>query len=432
MSSLPRSASGIDIDFTDERLTGRAGYTFIAEQAERLGLTESLNSMVRVKKRQRGASDQQMLWSLVASLASGQGHLSDVDALRCDTVAMQLLGLEEVPDSRRLGEYLSRFDEHSIKALSDVVNKLTHRIARDVIDHEQSEKGYVPIFVDGTGIEVDGRLFEGAAYGYSGDLQYWLHTVFIGGLWVAGELHHGGVDVAAGWKHQLENQVAPLLTAEDAVWLRADNAYYRKEVVEYCQGQGWNYSISVTNDNNKAPVLEVLEGLDESAWQDVGAGESATLSNHQPAGWSCQQSYVVIRKHLDGPQHELIPAYTVILVSRDDLPLKELIKRHRGKQGQENALKGPLIEMGLHHPPMRSFYGNQAFYLCGQIAQLLLRAVQYRVLPVSARRHGLRPLIRYLMCTVARLVFSGRHWRLCFAKTAYRLDWLWFAAMQRE
>lgn len=30
-------------------------------------------------------------------------------------------------------------------------------------------------------------------------------------------------------------------------------------------------------------------------------------------------------------------------VSRDDLPLPELVKRHRGKQGQENAFKGPLI-----------------------------------------------------------------------------------------
>jgi len=61
-----------------------------------------------------------------------------------------------------------------------------------------------------------------------------------------------------------------------------------------------------------------------------------------------------------------------------------------------------------------------------------LRAVQYRLLPVKARGHGLRTLIRYLIRTVARLVSSGRRWRLDFAKTNYRLDWLLYAAWQLE
>ena len=70
--------------------------------------------------------------------------------------------------------------------------------------------------------------------------------------------------------------------------------------------------------------------------------------------------------------------YSVILVSRGDLPLKELVKRHRGKQGQENAFKGSLINLDLHHLPCRSFTANQMVYTCGQIAQLLLRAVQFQ------------------------------------------------------
>ena len=41
--------------------------------------------------------------------------------------------------------------------------------------------------------------------------------------------------------------------------------------------------------------------------------------------------------------------------------------------------KGPLIEMDLHHPPCRRFAANQAFYACGQIAQLLLMAMPVSV-----------------------------------------------------
>ena len=74
-------------------------------------------------------------------------------------------------------------------------------------------------------------------------------------------------------------------------------------------------------------------------------------------------------------------------MSRDDLDLEELVRRHRGKQGHENAFKGPLIDMDLHHPPCRKFYANQAFYAWGQLGQLLLRAVQYQLMPTQARKN---------------------------------------------
>ena len=135
---------------------------------------------------------------------------------------------------------------------------------------------------------------------------------------------------------------------------------------------------------------------------------------------------------VEGRQRLLVPAYTVILVSRNDLPIGELVRRHRGKQGQENAFKGPLVELDLHHPPCRGYRANQAFYACGQVAQMLLVAAQYRLLPRRARRHGLRPLIRHLVRTVAGLVRTGRRWMLCFAKNNFRLDWLYRCATQLE
>ena len=114
-------------------------------------------------------------------------------------------------------------------------------------------------------------------------------------------------------------------------------------------------------------------------------------------------------------QGELLPRMAVILANRDDLPLAEVVRRHRAKQGHENAFKGPLVDMDLHHPPCRGYRANQAFYAYGQMAHLLLRTVQYRLLPKAARRHGIRPLVRHVMRTVARLVRSGRRLSLLFA-----------------
>ena len=426
---LPRPPK-VEMDFTDAQLTGFGGWSVLGQMAERLDLPRALSG-VSVKQRARGASDAETLWSLIASLAAGNGALSDLDALREDRVGQRLLGLGHVPSGRRLGEYLARIDEAQVGTLLAVAREMAGQVAPAVVEHEAALRGYVPVFIDGTAIEVDGTLFEEARRGYDGTRQYWLHGVFIGSLWVSGRLHPGGGDVAAGWREQLDSDVTPCLPEGTPVWLRADNAYYRGELIAYCRARGWDYSISLTHASKRAPVLDVIEGLPEHGWSDIGMGEDATLVRYRPAGWE-EQSYVVIRRRRDRGQSLLLPVYTVILVSRDDLPLDELVRRHRGKQGQENAFKGPLIDLDLHHPPCRKFRANQAFYICGQLAQMLLRAVQYQLLPARARRHGLRPLIRYLVRVVARLVRSGRRWRLDFARTNFRLDWLYHAAVQLE
>ena len=211
-----------------------------------------------------------------------------------------------------------------------------------------------------------------------------------------------------------------------------DNAYYSGKVVTYCRSRSWDYSISVTNPNNKEPILESVRSLPVAAWESIGKGEEAVLCYYLPTDWEREHPYVVLRSHWDGLQKLLFPRYTVILVSRGDLPLAELVRLHRGKQGQENAFKGPLIDLDLHHPACQGFHANQAVYACGLMAQVLLRAVQYDYLPKEARCHGIRPIIRYLIRTVGRLVKSGRRWTFYFAKSAFRLDWLAHAAVQLE
>ena len=429
---IPQTVPKIIIDFTDERLTGNAGLVFIGQLAKQLRLPELLSDTIKVKQRRRGCSDSEMLLSLIYSLCTGHGCLPDVDALNADSVSQQMLGLTQVPDSRRLGEYLSRCTPEVVDRLQTIIRTFTPLIIPDLITHHREQDGYIPVFMDGSAIEVTGRLFEHASWGFSGEDQYWLHGVFIGGMWASGRLHPGGSVVTKGWRCQLDQDVCPLFKGTDRIWLRADNSYYKGKLVDYCRAKGWDYSISVTDGRKKKPIVEQLEGLSDDCWTDIGLGEQAIFAYYQPTGWSDEQIYVMIRRLEENQQQLLMPIYTVILVSRGDLPVAELIKRHRGKQGQENAFKGPLIDLDLHHPPCRSFIANQVVYACGQIAQLLLRAAQFQLLPTTARQHGIRPIIRYLIRSCARLVQTGRRLKLYFAKTAFRLDWIYYASCQLE
>ena len=59
------------MDFTDLNLTAYGGSSILAQTARRYGLFELLAGAVRVKVRNRGASDAETLWAMIACLARG-------------------------------------------------------------------------------------------------------------------------------------------------------------------------------------------------------------------------------------------------------------------------------------------------------------------------------------------------------------------------
>ena len=63
-----------------------------------------------------------------------------------------------------MGEYLTLFGSDSVKAVCNVTRSLRQQVAPDAIEHFVKAKGYPPLFffIDGTEIEIEGRLFEEA------------------------------------------------------------------------------------------------------------------------------------------------------------------------------------------------------------------------------------------------------------------------------
>ena len=117
------------------------------------------------------------------------------------------------------------------------------------------------MFIDGTGIEVQGKHFEKATVGYNGERQYWLHSVFVRWAWASTRLHPGGTDVKGDFAAQLVADVDAVPLGGLPVWAPADAAYYCKEFVEACQERGWDYSESVTDPRKKVPLLRILKKM---------------------------------------------------------------------------------------------------------------------------------------------------------------------------
>ncbi len=164
--SAPTRAYGV----CDDNLTGLTGLGVVARLAQFLGLPEMLAAAVCLERRRRGCSDMQILLGLCR-----RGHLHAVDALGTDDVARRACGLQAGPHSRRL-------------------------VAQECVQRW----GYVSVFVDGKGIEVEGQLFEIAERGCNGEKQYGLHAVFVGAAWVSARLQAGGTDVQGDGREQLD------------------------------------------------------------------------------------------------------------------------------------------------------------------------------------------------------------------------------------
>ena len=60
--------------------------------------------------------------------------------------------------------------------------RFSERVALAIVPHELETRGYVPLFLDATCIEVDGHLFERTRTDYDGNRCYWLHAYLWGAV----------------------------------------------------------------------------------------------------------------------------------------------------------------------------------------------------------------------------------------------------------
>ena len=124
MTSIPRK---IELEFTD---TPSGGSVFVHQVAFRLDLPLLLEKGLRLKVRNRGASDVEMMLSLIYTLANGDGAISDVDRLAFDTARREILGLRRVPGHRRLGEYPARFNSEALASFYGVARCLAGKVVK--------------------------------------------------------------------------------------------------------------------------------------------------------------------------------------------------------------------------------------------------------------------------------------------------------------
>jgi Transposase DDE domain group 1 len=403
---ITRNLHRLKVEKTNQRLTSFAGIPLLNELAHQIGLIEDLNRIRGLWKRHKEYDTADYVMSLALTLAAGGEGLDDVRQLRTDE-GVRALGMEDIPASNSLGEFLRRFGHYTIHRLAGV-NSL--QAARAI---EREGLRSVTLDIDSTLIESDKQEAAKTYKGFEGynPLLAWLAEP---NLFLAGVFRPGNASPAS---HNLSllKHCHRLLPEEIGLRFRSDSAGYQKEVMRYCVEQRIEFTITADLDSS---VMETIEKIPEEKWQlIVNDKESFLLAEtvHAPGGCDSVQRLpafrLIVTKKLNG-QLALFKNpidYRAVITNREGLSALELLNFHNGRGKAEKAIGELKNGFGLDRLPCGQLMANSAFMQICMLAYNLVQIFKQAGLPSGWRKFCIKSLRFRLLCQAAIVVaHAGR------------------------
>jgi hypothetical protein len=382
--------------------------------------------------------------SLVAGMVAGADSIDDMDLLRHGGMARLFAGVR-APST--LGTFLRTFTFGHVRQLDAVAARLLVNLA-----------GHTPLLlgadqvayidVDDTVRGTYGYHKQGAGRGYTGvkglnALIATVSTPLSRPVIAAARLRKGSTNSVKG-AHRLVADA--LVTAKSAGAtglrvLRADSAFYNRQVIAAATRGGARFSITARQD---CAVRKAIAQIDETAWtpirytnaiydedtrtwvSDAEVAETPYTAFTSKAKADQVHARLIVRRIPDlNPAHqsELFTVYRYHAVFTDSpLPMLAAETAHRGHAIVEQVIAdlkgGPLA-----HLPSGHFWANSAWLVCATMAFNLTRAAG--ALASTFHAKATTATIRAQLITVpARLARSAR--RLVLHLPAnWPWEWAW-------
>jgi Transposase DDE domain group 1 len=407
-----------NICFRQEQLTSHAGTVLLHDFAQRLGVARLLDEELQVKVRERGYGEGQAISGLVYNLVLGGEHLSDLEVLRGDPGTQELLDAEAILAPTTAGEFLRKFDIGDVHDLQRVHLQLQQRVR----PHQQATT--CTIDLDSSIYEQASPHKEGSTKAYNGEVGY--HPLLA--FWAEeGELLFS--HLRRGSAHTARNVVWFLretfkrLPQRAVTKLRADSGFYSKAVVEWCEAQGFTFTITA---DQTEPLLAAITAVPERHWRPLPEYELAEVTElrYQPTGWAQPYRYVVKRDLAETKVGDLYWRYHATVTNEDNQSAPNVVGWHLQHANMENAIKEHKSGFGLEKLPTQKFHANGAYLLIGQLAFNLVAWFKRLVLPTSYHRTTIKTIRHHLLNLAGKIVHTARR---CFLMISdqYRYQAVW-------
>ncbi len=413
-----------NICFRPEQLTSHAGTVLLHDFVQRLGVEGVLEEELHIKTRERGYGESEAIQGLVYNMILGGEHLSDLDVLRGDPGTQELLDAAAILAPTTAGEFLRKFDIGDVHDLQRVHLRLQERVR--------------PLQLTTTcTIDLDSSIYEqasthkeGSTKAYNGEVGYHPLLAFWAeeGELLFSHLRRGSAHTARNvlWFLRQTRKRVPETASKQ---LRADSGFYSHEVVEWCEAEGFTFTITA---DQTEPLLAMITALPERCWHPLPEYDLAEVTElrYQPTGWSHPYRYIIKREVAETKAGELYWKYHATVTNVQNQSAHELVVWHLQHATMENAIKEHKSGFGLEKLPTQKFHANWAYLLIGQIAFNLVAWFKRLVLPPTYHRTTIKTIRHHLLNLAGKLVHTARQVFLVISD-GYRYQGIWRFALQR-
>ena len=360
---------GVEAVFDDERVVSDAGIALVATLAQRLGIERLVQRSVRLRPDRPGGSNAgPKVMALIYAMALGADSIDDCDVLRAGRTRRLLGGWAPAPST--LGTFLRAFTFGHVRQLDRVLGECLTRAWRAGAGPGE---GRLDVDVDSFVGEVHGYAKQGAAFGYTRRRGYHplLATRADTGEVLHVRLRKGSAASPRGVLRFTDELIARVARAgaTGEKLLRADSAFWNKQLMARLERAGWQYSIGV---RLQFWVTDAIAAIPECDWQplvDYPDDGEAQIAQTMVG----PKRLVVRRTRLLGPQAELWPDWRhfAFLTNRCEA-LEDVESEHRRHAVVELAIRD-LKDQALGHFPSGRFSANSAWTVIACLAHNVLR-----------------------------------------------------------
>lgn len=393
------------IEKSDSSLTSFAGLPIISDLAHSCGLIRHLNAISGLWKRQRDYSTADHIMSLALTLIAGGERLDDTRLLRNDAIVSDL-NITSIPSSNTAGIFLKRFSHRTIAALA--------RAALVPAAFALKRLKTATIDIDSSLIESDK---ENAAFTYKKFSGYnpmlaWCPEaeVFLACLFRNGN--------ASPQSHILET----LKYCRDKfhegthLRLRSDSAGYQLKIMEYCEAQGLDFTITADLD---VSVRDVIAAIPDKNWRLMIKDRETFMfaeTVHAPGITNLRKKLPAFRLIVTRKLSCQLELFKNIFVERaiisnfpEEYSAEDILKHHDARGNAEKAIEELKNGFALAKPPCGELAANAAYAQICVLAYNLVSLFKKAALPQDWAAYRIKNLRFRLLCGAALVVKHARN-----------------------
>lgn len=392
---------------TDDKITPNAGLGLFGEFLYSQGISVLLDANIKGFKSNHSYKPSEFVVPLFLMLHGGGRYLEDIREIARDEALLTLLGIEAVPSSSAIGDWL-RF-------IGDVKNGLSglSRCNQKLVKKGLKKSGLKDFTLDIDASQIVGWKFE-AEFTYKGEKGYMpiIGHIAETGMVIHDEFRDGNVSPGTRNLEFIKQCFAKMPRGKRIKHLRADSATYQSSVFNWCEQNNIEFAIGGRMDS---AVKTIIKETAESEWKRYQGASGILRVTHTMEKTGAAFDLIIIRRpwQPDLLDSEADDSRRYVLVATNKKGKPEDIVGWYNKRGEasENRIKELKTGFNMEYMPCGTTKANSVYFRIGVMAYNLFKLFKMAALPKEWAKHTVQTLRWKFYQTAGKLVaHAGQLW----------------------